>query len=471
MSLTEHKKRILLVDDDPSVCLYYGKALETCGFIVEAVNRLADMRSKIIGSTFEVVLLDLNLNGECGLDGLDIVLKESPYSKVYFLTSNGSVPNAVDAMRRGASGFLEKSMGIDAICATIDANSDFNVPVNREDFTDIGFIGNSPAIVELMEKIQRIRNVDSMVLILGESGTGKEIIARAIHQISARGSQRFAAINCGAIPENLLESELFGHRKGAFTDARADRKGIFELCTDGTLLLDEIGDMPLPLQMKILRVLQEREINPVGASSTVKVNTRVIAATHRNILEESRANRFRADLYFRLSVVVLHVPPLRQRREDIPELVEYFLSVFNERFNRSVRMPTVSEMRRICSYDWPGNVRELQNSMERTVVLSKKDEIDMADVFAHLNTDEAKLFNFASENAIRTNEILDITADLFEKDLSSAKEEFERRYLDHQVVKFNGCVSEIAEKAGRYRADIYRLLRRYNIDHNSQRLQ
>ena len=469
---SDHRARILLVDDDPMICLYYGKALENAGYTVDAVTRLLDMRQRLIGSTFDVVLLDLNLDGESGLDGLNIILKESPYSKVFFLTANGSVAGAVEAMQRGATGFFEKSMNVTEMFHAIDAAvAAIHAPSAHVDFRSIGLIGNSPAIVEISEKIQRIQNVDSMVLILGESGTGKEIIARAIHQTSTRKAQRFAAINCGAIPENLLESELFGHRKGAFTDAKSDRKGIFELCTDGTLLLDEIGDMPLPLQMKILRVLQEREINPIGATSVVKVNTRVIAATHRNILEESRANRFRADLYFRLSVVVLHVPALRQRREDIPELVSYFLAACNGRFGRAVRMPSASAMRRICSYEWPGNVRELQNAIERAVVLSNNDEIDMNDVFAHLSIDRAGICNVlgATDN-LNDSQVLDSAmAELFDQNLSAAKDEFEKRYLDYQVHRFKGCVSDIAEKAGRYRADVYRLLRRYNIDHGSHR--
>ncbi len=463
MTQSLFKGRILIVDDDVSVGSYYKKVLEHAGFEAEIVGDLATMRVRLASLNYDVVLLDLNLGPESGFDGLTTIFKDAPFTKVYVLTGNGSVQRAVDAMRRGASGFFEKGSDVKQLIEDLEAAIEQPV-LSDGDLADVGLIGNSPALMDVVNKIKRLRDVDSMVLLLGESGTGKEVLARAIHRLSRRGKERFDAINCGAIPEALLESELFGHRRGAFTDAKNDRKGIFELCSNGTLLLDEIGDMPLSLQMKLLRVLQEHEVTPVGSSTTIKVNTRVIAATHRDILEEARAKRFREDLYFRLSIVVLHIPPLRQRREDIPILVEHFLKIFNKRFERQVRIPSSAVMSRLTAYNWPGNVRELQNAIERSVVLAKNEDIDVKDVFAHLKLDQDRLE--LNNPAVSFDSVGE---EMFDLKLSEAKQAFERLYLERQLSRCHGHVTMVAERAGRYRADVYRLLTRYGIDHVSYR--
>jgi DNA-binding NtrC family response regulator len=321
---------------------------------------------------------------------------------------------------------------------------------------ELGLIGQSFAIQEVRDAIDRLKQVDSMVLLLGESGTGKEVVARAIHKSSDRANQRFDAINCGAIPEALLESELFGHKRGAFTDAKADRKGIFELCTNGTLLLDEIGDMPLMLQMKLLRVLQEWEVTPVGSSVPVKIKTRVISATHHDLKSEAHAKQFREDLYYRLSIVMIHLPPLRERLEDVPVLSAHFLDGLKKRFNREVRPLSPSVLNRMLKHHWPGNVRELQNALERAVVMSRNGELDSKDIFAHLCPVVKESVPEPERNAFDSS--------LYHWPLTEAKLEFERNYLKFHLTTSRGQIPEVADKSGRYKADVYRLLSRHGID-------
>lgn len=322
----------------------------------------------------------------------------------------------------------------------------------NEDFHPCGLIGKSPALNKVLETIKLVKDVNSTVLILGESGTGKELVAKAIHKNSNRMANRFEAINCGAIPENLLESELFGYKKGAFTDAKSDRKGIFETCNHGTLLLDEIGDMPYSLQTKLLRVLQEKQITPVGSSKAIDIDTRLVAATHQDIHEAVKGKKFREDLFFRLSVVVIQVPPLRERKEDIPMLIEYFLQQYAERFSKYMNMPPQSVLNTIINYQWPGNIRELQNSIERGVLLSQNHELKIEDMFQHLDnhrgyeTHEESIFHQA-----------------FNLPLTAAKQFFEKQYVENLLRQHRGNISEVARKSGRYRADIYRLMERYGF--------
>jgi DNA-binding NtrC family response regulator len=416
---------------------------------------MKDMLSQLY---FDAVLLDLQLGLEDGLSGLPFILKNAPSTKVFILTSHGSIEKAVDAMRRGAAGFLTK--GTDPATIVTELSDQLAslarkpLALDQESLRSLGLVGDSMAIRETIAMIDKIRNVDSTVLILGESGTGKEVVARAIHATSPRAAERFNAINCGAIPEQLLESELFGHKKGSFTDAKADRKGIFEVCSSGTLLLDEIGDMPMPLQTKLLRVLQEKQITPIGSSTTININTRVIAATHRDILDEAKSKRFREDLYYRLSVVVIRIPPLRHRTEDIPILTNHFLEQFNQRFEKEVRPPKNTLMARLMAYDWPGNVRELQNAIERAVVLSTDGELNIDDMFQHLSL---KSSTYGGDDS-------GLSASVFSMPLTEAKQAFEKTYLEHLLKLSGGNISEAARISGRYRADIYRLMNRYGFD-------
>ena len=360
--------RVLIVDDEPTTATLVSTNLAKVGFKVESCHSLAAMKEALSTYSFDAILLDLHLDKESGIDGLRHILSEDPFARVFILSGNTSVKLAVEAMQEGASGYFTKDDKLADVGARVlehlskrhpDADGEFE----PKDFFQLGLIGQGKKYRELCDTIEQIKDVDSTVLILGESGTGKEIVARSLHRLSKRSKGRFAAINCAAIPEQLLESELFGHVKGAFTDAKSDRKGIFETCSDGTLLLDEIGDMPLSLQSKLLRVLQERKIVPVGGSQPVEIGTRVIAATHNDLLEEIDNGRFREDLYFRLSVVPIMVPPLRHRKGDLELLIEHFLKIFNKRFSKAIQMPNQQLMNRLRNYDWPGNIRELKNSL------------------------------------------------------------------------------------------------------------
>lgn len=456
MGTSPYLGRILIVDDDVATRRYYEILMGKVGFTTDSCSDLLAMQEALNKVFYDAILLDIRLESEFGLDGLPFVLKYSPHTKVFILTSEAAIDLAVASMRRGASGFLTKEMSpqriIDEVKEALSHLSEKN-ELSRSDLQELGLVGESDAINETITLIERLRRVDSTVLILGESGSGKEVIARAIHKTSTRSSARFDAINCGAIPENLLESELFGHKKGAFTDAKADRKGIFEVCSEGTLLLDEIGDMPISLQTKLLRVIQEKHITPVGSTSPIPINTRVIAATHRDIFEEAKNKRFREDLYYRLSVVVIRVPPLRQRVEDIPILANYFLDQFNRRFSRQVRPASNEVLARMMAYDWPGNVRELQNAIERAVVFARTDELTIDDMFQHL---ELKMPIASSPSSFDPG--------LFSQPLTEAKQSFEKIYLENLLKLCRGNVSEAARISGRYRADIYRLMHRYCLD-------
>ena len=448
--------RILVVDDDESIRRYYDALLTAAGLDVDQASSLDELRARIPGINYGAVLLDLRLGEEQGLDGLAWIARVAPFTKVYVLTSYGSIERAVECMRNGAAGFFEKGMPAEKILAELTSVFGPTATVSGDDATQdgarYGLIGVSDAIHETISMVERLKDVDSTVLILGESGTGKEVVARAIHQSSQRGKHRFDAVNCAAIPEALLESELFGHKKGSFTDAKADRKGIFEACSQGTLLLDEIGDMPLTLQVKLLRVLQERQVTPVGASAPLNVDTRVIAATHRDLFFEVKSNNFREDLYYRLSIVVMRIPPLRHRLEDIPVLVQHFLDKLNKRFGREVKTPSHATMSRLMTYDWPGNIRELRNATERAVVLSTDGELTIENMFQHLVPASPPSGHAANGTGRPSfDEILDLP-------LTEAKQAFERTYLENLLRIYEGSVIEVAEKSGRYRADIYRLL-------------
>ena len=328
-------------------------------------------------------------------------------------------------------------------------------------------IGESSAMHDLKDRMLRVKDVNATVLILGESGTGKEVVAKCLHDISPRKSNKFCAINCGAIPENLLESELFGHRRGAFTDAKSDKKGLFEVVGSGTLLLDEIGDMPLLLQTKLLRVLQEKHFTPLGCSEPVQFNARVLCATNRNLVKDVQEGRFRQDLFFRINVVILNTPALRNRSQDIPLLVSHFTDLFNQRHGRDVRKPDQGLMKSLAECSWPGNVRELQNSVERAVVLAPDDEMQRCDLFCTLESDEVPFaFLEHSSGTLRSNVHLDM-----DKPLTVAKDDFEKAYLMHQLESVKGNVSDASRKMGRYRADVYRMIEKHGLNVQEFRLK
>jgi DNA-binding NtrC family response regulator len=451
--------RILVVDDDPIIRELLSVALDREGFAVTAIETLTQLRTLINQRFYDAVLLDLFLENEDGLEALPFLVRESPYTKVLMMSAHGTVELAVNAMESGASAFISKSKNAEDIVREL--KNRLKIDESRQAVfsghsCEHGIIGASPAIEAVLRRIDQVKNVDSTVLIVGESGTGKELVARAIHNSSARKGGRFEAINCGAIPSNLLESELFGHKRGAFTDAKADRKGMFEICQGGSLLLDEIGEMPFELQVKLLRVLQEKVVMPIGSSSTVHVDARVIAATNRVLQREVQNGKFREDLYFRLAVLTVELPPLRDRRTDIPLLISHFLEKMNNRFGKEIKMPSKDLQTRLMAYDWPGNIRELQNAIERGVVLSSDGELRIEDMLQPL------VGPHGSEQASDAD--IFGGSDIFMKSLSEAKKDFEKTYLKQLLEITRGNISEIARISGRYRADIYRLLAKHGVE-------
>lgn len=437
------KTRVLIVDDDPTIAVLATRFLEKSGHQVDAVRSLADMHAHIATTRIDYVFLDIHLGADDGFAGLRSIVRSHPGICVFMLTADVTIDHAVRAIREGAAGFVTKPFELRTLTEALAS-----VPRTSRPDDDLNLIGCSPAMNLVRENIRRFSVVDSTVLVTGESGTGKEIVARALHSGSSRSAAAFHAVNCGAIPRDLLEAELFGHRKGAYTDAKNDRIGHFELCTDGTLLLDEIGEMPIELQAKILRAIQEREITPLGSSSARKINTRIIAATNRDLRSLAGEGKFREDLYFRIAVLKIHIPPLRERTEDIPLLLRHFIEIYNERFNRNVQVPSRDCLVRLCAYSWPGNVRELQNAVERGVLLAHGEMMTFDDMLGdHVPRPEEEPPLFECEL----------------NPLTEARMMFERRYLERLMSMTSGNVSEAARRAGRYRADIHKLLSKHGL--------
>lgn len=450
--------RVLIVDDDPDFTRLLMKTLESEGLLVETAANFTAMKEILGNFKFDAALVDVYLGDENGLNVMEHISREAPCIRIFMMTAQDTVSLAVNAMEQGAKSFLPKSLGIPRMVQLFKdkmVSESVTFRVSELSYKETNIIGVSAKIQMLLARINQMRDVDSTVLILGESGTGKELVARALHKCSNRAKGRFEAINCGAIPETLLESELFGHKRGAFTDAKTDKKGLFEICSSGTLLLDEIGDMPATLQVKLLRVLQEREVRPLGSTTTIKVNTRVIASTHKDLFEEALQNRFRQDLYFRLSVLQLWVPPLRERREDIPILVNHFLDMYSKRFGKFVKRPSYEVMARLMAHKWPGNVRELQNAIERAVVLTRDGDIRLDDIYQNTpyeRSDEpATASNPAPSNGV-------------ELCFAEAREVFEKTFIRDLLTKTKGNISQTARLSGKHRVEIYRLLEKYHID-------
>ncbi len=373
-------RKILIVDDEVSVRQLLMEIVRKEGFIVETAENGQEALNKMRQNSPDLVIMDIRMPVMSGLEALDIIRAEKPNLLVILLTAYGTVDTAVEAMQRGAFDYLVKPANIGEIRATINrVMTMLNLrdevdPVNLEpggiQIPD-KIIGRSATMQNLYKIVGKIAKSSATVLITGESGSGKELIAKTIHANSTRTERPFVSINCGALPETLIENELFGHEKGAFTGAGSLQLGRFELADGGTLFLDEIGDLPFSLQSKLLRVLQENEFERIGGAKTIKVDVRVIAATNRNLAEMVKEKTFRSDLFYRLNVVPLRVPPLRERKEDIPLLVEHFVKKYAKKHHCLVPLVTPAALRALTEYEWPGNVRELANLLERTVVLAQ----------------------------------------------------------------------------------------------------
>ena len=380
--------RLLLVDDDEPACRLLAEILERDAYqVVTALSVDQAMRALAGTAPFDAVLTDLRMPGRSGLDLVRMVREREPDAVVLVLTAFGDAAAAGEAIRAGAFDFVSKPYDIGALRQTLaralerrrlaasHLDGSDAAPGGAADIERIPLVGHSPAIIDVMKTVARVASSRASVLVLGETGTGKELIARTLHQYSERRDRRFVAVNCSALAEGLLESELFGHVRGAFTGAATARTGLFREADHGTLFLDEVGDITPALQSRLLRVLQEHEIVPVGSETPVKVDVRIIAATHRDLAALVREGRFREDLYYRLNVVTLTLPPLRERTQDIPLLIDHFLRSFGARHGRRLVAVDAEAQDLLLAYAWPGNVRELQNVLERALVLVEQDII------------------------------------------------------------------------------------------------
>ncbi len=432
---------ILLVDDDPALLKLLKVRLDSEGYRVtcaesgeEALQRLDD--------SVQLVLTDLRMEGMDGLTLFHQIQARMPQLPVVILTAHGSIPEAVSATQQGVFGFLTKPINREQLLDTL-SSALAETPVNQGDWrADI--ITRSPLMEQVLQEAEQVASADVSILITGASGSGKEMLANAIHKASPRRKKPFVAINCGALPEQLLESELFGHCKGAFTGAISSHDGLFRAASGGTLFLDEIGDMPMPLQVKLLRALQERQIRPVGSTESIPVDVRVLSATHRNLEEAMSQQEFREDLFYRLNVVNLHLPSLSERAEDIPPLARFFLHRAAQRHNPKVKNISSAALQLLAQAAWPGNVRQLENIIEKVTALSTTPVI----------SDSAVSRALANQ-------------DLVMPGFNEARAEFEKRYLKKVLQIAEGNVSQAARIAGRNRTDFYKLLNRHGMEPSS----
>jgi two-component system response regulator GlrR len=432
---------LLLVDDDQSLLTLLGMRLEAEGFRVRRAGSGEQALEELGRKLPALVISDLCMQGMDGMGLFERIGARWPSLPVIILTAHGTVPDAVQAMQNGVFSFLGKPVDRVALLDTIERALAQNPPVNAASNRWCEeIVTRNPQMRELLRQLRLVANSDANILLCGPTGSGKELFARACHSASRRAAGPMIAVNCAAIPADLLESELFGHGKGAFTGAQRDRVGLLQEASGGTLFLDEIGDMPLALQVKLLRVLQDSKVRPVGRNEDIEVDLRVVSATHRDIAEEIAAQRFREDLYYRLNVVTLTLPPLDARREDIPPLIEHFLAAQAARCGRRQRFaPRALEV--MVNANWPGNVRQLQNVVAHCCALTPGAVIPAATV----------------RRAI-ANDVQEPSS------LTEAKREFEREYLLRMLRMSNGNVSQAARLAGRNRSDFHKLLARHSIE-------
>ena len=381
--------RVLVVDNDVVHARTMGEALSRSGRDVTVVGSGGEGARRLEQEPFDIVVTDLMMNDIGGLEILARAKQASEETEVIVVTGHGTIPSAVLAMQQGAFTYLQKPLDLGHLRAAVDKASEGvrlrrqNLELHRrldEKFGFEGVVGSSPQMLALIERLKRIAPTDATVLIQGATGTGKELVAQAIHQNSPRKNKPFVALNCAALSENILESELFGHVKGAFTDASSDRVGKFEYANGGTLFLDEVGDMPMATQIKLLRVLESGEITRVGSNTPLKVNVRILSATNRNLEDAIASGAFRSDLYHRLKVVTIAIPTLRERAEDIPLLIEHFVKQFSKRHGKTIKGMSLAARMRLGGYEWPGNVRQLRNVIESMVVVDCDETLDVDDL-------------------------------------------------------------------------------------------
>ncbi|HZN25295.1 MAG TPA: sigma 54-interacting transcriptional regulator [Burkholderiales bacterium] len=447
MNTTAARPSILVVDDDPDLLRLMQIRLSAAGYSVTVAESAERALAQLAVARPRVVVTDLRMSGMDGMALFEAVRAQNPALPVIILTAHGTIPDAVSAVKGGVFGYLTKPFDARTLLTEIERALTLGGGTSSQVAEGIGedwrkeLITRNPAMEDVLAKARLVADSDASVFIYGESGTGKELLARAIHSASRRREQPFVAINCGAIPEQLLESELFGHVKGSFTGAVRDHKGLFQTANKGTLFLDEIGDMPVPLQVKLLRVLQERHVRPVGSTQSFEVDVRLISATHRNIEAEMSAGNFRDDLYYRLNVVALHLPSLAERREDIPLLASHFLAKIAEKYQRNISGFAPEAIEILVSAPWPGNVRQLYNVVEQAVALATTPLIPATLVQQAIQHQQTEFASF-----------------------EDARRKFEREYLAQILRITDGNVTQAARLAKRNRTEFYKLLQRHQLD-------
>lgn len=435
------KGKILLVDDDPGLLRLLSIRLRAEDYDVEAVDSAENALAVLGRFRPDLVITDLRMDKMDGIGLLKEVQTRMPGLRVLIITAHGTIPDAVTATQGGAFGFLTKPIDKDELIETVERAMEMSGASDVEEDWAADIITRNQKLKEILAQAKMVAATDARVLINGESGTGKELLAKAIHRASARADKPFVAINCSAMAENLLESELFGHEKGAFTGATRAHKGLFQAAEGGTLLLDEIGDMPMRLQVKLLRVLQENQVRPVGSTEAIKVDVRVISATHRDLQDMMREGNFREDLFYRLNVVNVVLPTLDERREDIPLLVAHFLQQIAREADQERKVYAPEAVELLVEAEWPGNVRQLYNIVRQNVALSRSPVISGELVQSSLGEHGGKLPSF-----------------------SEARDEFTRNYLSQILQITSGNVSQAARLAKRNRTDFYKLLARHDLN-------
>ncbi len=441
---SKSKGKILLVDDDPGLLRLLSIRLRAEQYEVEAVESAHNALAVLHRFRPDLVITDLRMDKMDGIGLLKELQSRSPGLRVLIITAHGTIPDAVAATQSGAFGFLTKPIDKDELMSTVERALRISGSAEVDDNWCAEIITRNQSFKEILAQAKMVAATDARVLINGDSGTGKELLAKAIHRASPRQNKPFVAINCSAMAENLLESELFGHEKGAFTGATRSHKGLFQSAEGGTLLLDEIGDMPMRLQVKLLRVLQEHQVRPVGSTDAVQVDVRVISATHRNLQEMMRQGRFREDLYYRLNVVSIGIPVLDDRREDIPVLVSHFLQIIAKEADQERKVYAPEAVELLVTAEWPGNIRQLYNIVRQNVALSRSPVISGELVQSSLGEHAGKLASF-----------------------SEARDEFTRNYLSQILQITTGNVSQAARLAKRNRTDFYKLLARHELNPDS----
>jgi two-component system nitrogen regulation response regulator NtrX len=445
--------RVLVIDDETAIREAIRMTLEYEGYKVDEARSGSDGLDKAQKTPYDAILLDIKMPILDGMEVLDNLREQKVPAPVIMVSGHGDIATAVECTKRGAYDFLEKPLNRDKLLLTVrnavrvQKLEEENIELKEKAEKEYQLVGDSQIMRDLKSQIERAAPTKATVLITGESGTGKELVAREIHRRSARAKQPFVQVNCAAIPEELIESELFGHEKGSFTGAVRKQTGKFLAADGGTIFLDEIGDMSLRTQAKVLRVLQEGEVEPVGAATVIKVDVRVIAATNKELTEEIRNGRFREDLYYRLNVIPVRTPPLRERRDDIPILAEHFAKLFSEEHNYHPKKFTPTALRALQDNAWRGNVRELRNMIERLVIMVPSDAIDISDMPAEFFRTSAEIIT----SAMRLNT------------LQEFKDEAEKAFIVAKLREFGWNVSKTSEAIDTPRSNLYKKIEQYNI--------